>query len=202
VDPAPHEVGFASGAALVVRRAAWDAAGGFDPAYFMYGEDLDLCLRLRLAGRGVGIVPAARVEHAYAYTKGDYKWVHLERNRAWTVLAVYPTPLLVLLAPALLGFELALLAVAARDGWLRAKLRAQLAVLRSLPAALARRRRVQRTRTVSAAAFAAPLTAALDSPHLSAPALAVRAQAAYWRLVSAVIRRIPASKASSVRSSP
>ena len=48
--PAECEVGFGSGAALVVRREAWEAAGGFDPDYFMYGEDLDLGLRLRLAG--------------------------------------------------------------------------------------------------------------------------------------------------------
>ena len=61
----------------------------------MYGEDLDLALRLRLAGWGVGVVPAARVEHDYDFAKGDYKWFHLERNRWWTVLGAYPTPLLV-----------------------------------------------------------------------------------------------------------
>ncbi len=185
VPAEPHEVGFASGAALVVRREAWEAVGGFDPAYFMYGEDLDLGLRLRLAGYGVGIVPAARVEHEYAYVKGDYKWFHLERNRAWTVLAVYPGAVLALVAPALLAFEVALLAVAARDGWLAAKLRAQAAVVRTLPAALRRRRRVRRH--AGAAAFAAGLTASLDSPHLSAPPAAARAQAAYWRLVRALL---------------
>ena len=78
----PAEVPFASGAALVVRREAWDEVGGFEPAYFMYGEDVDLSVRLRLAGWGVGVVPAARVEHAYEFAKGDYKWFHLERNRA------------------------------------------------------------------------------------------------------------------------
>ena len=46
----PAEVGFASGAALVVRRSAWDEIGGFDPAFFMYGEDVDVSLRLRLCG--------------------------------------------------------------------------------------------------------------------------------------------------------
>src|SRR4051794_33181304 len=80
VDAALREVSFASGAALAVRRDAWEAVGGFDDAYFMYGEDVDLSLRLRLAGWGVGITPAARVEHAYDFAKGSYKWFLLERN--------------------------------------------------------------------------------------------------------------------------
>ena len=87
---APVEVGFASGAALAVRRAAWDQIGGFEPAFFMYGEDLDVSLRLRLAGWRIGMVPAARVEHDYEFEKGDYKWFHLERNRWWIVLGTYP----------------------------------------------------------------------------------------------------------------
>jgi len=185
------DVGFASGAALCVRREAWDAAGGFDGRYFMYGEDLDLCLRLRLAGWGIGIEPRAVVEHDYEFAKGAYKWFYLERNRWWTILATYPSRLLALLAPALVCFELALLPVAWRGGWLGAKLRAQAAVLRLLPAMLRRRRLVQATRRVPDAAFAAALTASLDSPYLGAAARVpgVRAaQAAYWRAVRAALR--------------
>ncbi len=52
-----------SGACLLVRRAAWDRVRGFDPAYFMYGEDLDLCWRLRAAGYQVWYEPRARVRH-------------------------------------------------------------------------------------------------------------------------------------------
>src|SRR5919201_1191451 len=170
VDGRPHEVGFGSGAALVVRREAWEAVGGFDERYFMYGEDLDLSLRLRLAGWGVGIAPAARVTHDYEFTKGDYKWFYLERNRWWTLLGVYPARLLVLLAPALVAFEAALLLAASRGGWLRAKLRAQAAVLASLPAMLRRRRAVQATRRIAARAFAERLTASLDSPYLEGAA--------------------------------
>jgi GT2 family glycosyltransferase len=183
---APVEVPFASGAALIVRRAAWERSGGFDERYFMYCEDLDLSLRLWLGGWAVGVAPAARVEHDYDFDKGGRKWFLLERNRWWTILSDYPGPLLLLLLPALLGAELALLAVAARGGWLRQKLRAQAAVARALPAMLARRRGVQSARVIGSATFARRLTADLDSPYLGplaevAPLAA--AQRAYWALV-------------------
>lgn len=187
---APQEVGFASGAAMVIRRTAWDAAGGFQPHYFMYGEDLDLSLRLRLAGWGIGVVPAARAEHDYAFTKGDYKWFYLERNRWWTIVGSYPTRLLALLLPALLVFELLLLPVAWRAGWLKPKLRAQRAVVRELPAMLRHRREVRKTVTVDARSFADGLTSSLDSPFLAAaravPGVAA-AQRAFWRVVRALL---------------
>ena len=92
-----REIAFPSGAAMVVRREIWLALGGLDRDYFMYGEDLDLGLRLWLAGHRVGIVPGARVTHGYEFDKGPYKWFWLERNRWRTVLSVYPAPLLALL---------------------------------------------------------------------------------------------------------
>ena len=46
----PREVGFIPGTAIVVRREAWENIGGFDESYFLYNEDIDLCLRLRRAG--------------------------------------------------------------------------------------------------------------------------------------------------------
>jgi N-acetylglucosaminyl-diphospho-decaprenol L-rhamnosyltransferase len=183
------EVAFPSGAATVVRRSAWEELGGLDREYFMYGEDLDLGLRLWLAGHRVGLVPAARVLHSYEFDKGQGKWFWLERNRWRTVLSVYPGALLALVLPALLAAELGLLAIAARDGWLFAKLRAQAAGLAQLLGTLARRRRVQRTRRIGAAEFARQLTSSLDSPYLggiaSTPLAAL--QAAYWRTVQRLL---------------
>ncbi len=56
-------VDWVSGACLLVRREAWDAVGGFDPSYFMYLEDVDLCWRIHAAGWAVGYEPAAEVVH-------------------------------------------------------------------------------------------------------------------------------------------
>jgi len=186
-----REIAFPSGAAMVVRREIWLALGGLDREYFMYGEDLDLGLRLWLAGHRVGLAPDARVTHSYEFDKGPYKWFWLERNRWRTVLSVYPAALLALLAPVLLAAELGLLAVAARQGWLASKLRAQAAVIGDLPRTLARRRAVQRMRRIDAAQFAARLTSSLDSPYLTTVAekrFAVAAQSAYWAAVLRTLR--------------
>jgi GT2 family glycosyltransferase len=184
-----REVAFPSGAAMVVRRSAWAELGGLDRDYFMYGEDLDLGLRLWLAGHRVGLVPAARVTHNYEFDKGSSKWFWLERNRWRTVLSVYPTALLALLAPALLAAELGLLAVAARQGWLPAKLRSQTAAIAGLSRTLARRRRVQDTRRIGAAEFASHLTSSLDNPYLQAASSRWLSapQALYWRLVRGIL---------------
>jgi N-acetylglucosaminyl-diphospho-decaprenol L-rhamnosyltransferase len=56
-------VDWVSGAFMLVRRSAWDDLGGFDPAYFMYMEDVDLCWRAHRCGYGVAYEPAAVVTH-------------------------------------------------------------------------------------------------------------------------------------------
>ena len=58
-----RDVFWASGAALVVRRAAFLAAGGFDEAFGMHMEEIDLCWRLQRAGGRVRVEPASRVFH-------------------------------------------------------------------------------------------------------------------------------------------
>lgn len=162
----PTEVGFASGAAMVVRRSLWEELGGFDEAFFMYAEDVDLSLRIRLAGRGVGVVPRARVVHDYEFDKGARKWFLLERNRWWMILATYPLPLLIAVLPGLVLTELVLMAAAASGGWLPEKLRAQRAVLASLPRTLHRRRAVQRMAAADPRAFADALSWEMSNPYL------------------------------------
>lgn len=64
----PISVGALSGAALLLRRHAVDRSGGlFDPRFFMFYEDSDLCLRLRRAGWRLAVEPAADAVHAYRH---------------------------------------------------------------------------------------------------------------------------------------
>ena len=58
------------GAAAAYRRKALDEVGALDEAIFMYGEELDLALRLRSAGWRLAAVPGARGVHAGAASIG------------------------------------------------------------------------------------------------------------------------------------
>ena len=59
----PAKVDWVSGACMLLRRSAFDEVGGFDSAYFMYFEDMDLCLLLARAGWKVVLEPRAIVDH-------------------------------------------------------------------------------------------------------------------------------------------
>ena len=58
-----RDVFWATGAALVVRRSAFEAAGGFDESFGMHMEEIDLCWRLQRAGWRVRVEPASEAYH-------------------------------------------------------------------------------------------------------------------------------------------
>jgi hypothetical protein len=184
--PAAGEVSALSGACLAIPREAWGRAGGFPEQFFLYCEDSDLSLRLRIAGGALGIEPAAVVDHEYEFGSSAQKWRWLERNRWAFLIRIYPTKLLVLLAPALLATELALIPASIAAGWGRQKLGSYAEVARWLPRLLRERREIQATRSISAAEFAGWLTAELDSPFIPAAARSAPVRLllrSYWRLV-------------------
>ncbi|HEX6116212.1 MAG TPA: glycosyltransferase family 2 protein [Solirubrobacterales bacterium] len=184
------EVPFASGACLAVPLERWRAAGGMPEPFFLYQEDVDLSLRLRLAGGTIGIEPAARVDHDYEFSKGAAKWRYLERNRWAVILRTYPLALLLALAPALVATEVAVFAIALAGGWGRQKVLAKLDLVRWLPRLLRERRAIQATRAIPAAEFARHLTPDLDSAYLGRAARSRGLRAAlraYWSVVLALL---------------
>lgn len=55
--------GFYTAACVLVRKTAFEEVGGFDERFFLYFEDVDLCLRLRRAGWKQRTVPEAKAFH-------------------------------------------------------------------------------------------------------------------------------------------
>lgn len=59
-----REIDIAQGSFFLIRREDWEVLGGFDTAFFMYGEETDLCLRARKQlGARPRFTPAAEIVH-------------------------------------------------------------------------------------------------------------------------------------------
>ena len=68
-----REVDWVCGACMFIRREAYHQVGGFDPAYFMYLEDTELCIRLRRAGWAVWFLPEARIRHLLGASSSHWR---------------------------------------------------------------------------------------------------------------------------------
>ncbi|HEX6392457.1 MAG TPA: glycosyltransferase family 2 protein [Acidimicrobiales bacterium] len=79
------KVDWVSGACFVVRHTAWDSVGGFDPDYFMYMEDVDLCWRIGRAGWDVAYEPAAKVLHVQGVSadRHPYRMLAAHHRSLW-----------------------------------------------------------------------------------------------------------------------
>lgn len=67
----PGDIAWILGACMMLRRAVYEELSGFDPDYFLYGEDIDICLRARLAGYAIGYCPAAHITHIGGASEQD-----------------------------------------------------------------------------------------------------------------------------------
>ena len=137
----------------------------------------------------MGIEPTAIVDHEYEF-EGPQKMRWLEANRSSVIVRTFPSPLFLLLLPALFLTELALIPISIAGGWGGQKLQAQLDRFRRLTWNLRTRREIQAQRSISAGEFAALLTADLDSPFFGRAGrsrLIRGALRAYWRIVRALL---------------
>jgi len=76
---ATREVQAMAAITLLIRREAFEEIGGFDPAYFLYWEDLDLCKRLRNVGWRLCVTPDTWAVHIGGASSGDA----IEREHQW-----------------------------------------------------------------------------------------------------------------------
>lgn len=142
----------ASGSAAFYRRAVLDAVGCFDEEFFAVYEDVDLSFRAQMAGFPCLYVPTAVVHHRGSGTIGrytDFYVYHTQRNVEYFCVKDLPAPLLLLLLPGHLLYNLLGLfyfTLVKRRG--RSFLRAKRDAVRALPWILGRRRKVQATRRV------------------------------------------------------
>jgi GT2 family glycosyltransferase len=144
-----REVLTASAGAAAYRRSALDEVGLFDERFFAYFEDVDLGLRLRLAGYRCMYAPEARILHVGSATASripEIKFFLLMRNSLF-IFFQYMPPERLIWAPAVLAWPM-VRAVLDRQPQ-RVAIRCIAAFLADLPTVLRRRRQAVGGRRVS-----------------------------------------------------
>ena len=95
-----REVDWVSGACLLTRRPLLEHLGGFDEAFFLYSEDVDLCARIRARELEILFTPDVRVTHHKSRSvakNGERAFVESQRSRLHFYAKHYGQPRLGLL---------------------------------------------------------------------------------------------------------
>jgi len=152
-----EEVGAAGSTSMLVDRKKALEIGGFDKDYFVYLNDFEFSLRMRLAGYRCLSCPQSIIYHkggnpAVSYRgSGQYprlRAFYIFRNRWFTILKIYSPKTIILCLPALAVYELAIIGMASTRGLLLTYLKALFSVIKSLPAIYEKRKPVQAMRKI------------------------------------------------------
>lgn len=187
VLPGPSTIAAFSGGAVFLRKSSVTVVGGFDEDYFMYHEDVDLSLRLRLADYQIVFDPSTIIYHKYVYKRDPKKYFYLERNRLTTLFKNYSFRVLVYIFPAFVIMELGMLMYSVTSGWFRQKVLSYVAVIRAI-------RRIQKKRTavshvISDAQFFGPIDGQIEFQEVQNVALRIANPflLLYWRFIRTFI---------------
>jgi len=189
---APRPITSAMGAAMMLRRELWLELGGFEPRYFAYHEDVELCRRCWHRGLELVNVHSAVAVHRYEFGRTPNKIYLSERNRLLFVLTTYEARTLLLLAVPFACVELAALAGSVATGTAGQKLGGWMWLLRNRRWVAQRRRELQDERSVPDVELAHLFATRLRAGNFPLPKWLKpldAALAAYWSVVRRFLRR-------------
>jgi GT2 family glycosyltransferase len=144
-----REIELACAGSMLIKTTVFEEVGLFDEDYFIYHEDTDLSWRIRLAGYKILFVPGSVVYHKYSASfENKEKYYLLERNRQLTLLKNYSLKSLILISPAIIFSEIAVLYYSLVSGWILKKLNSYIWNLRQVRSTLRKRKEIKRIRKI------------------------------------------------------
>lgn len=147
-----EEIGYASGTCLFASSKTFKKIGNFDDYLFAYHDDLDLCWRGQLQGIKSFYVHKSVVFHpleGYSFKWNNYKFFLMERNRMYCLIKNFSKKSIIKLIPALILVEIAVSLFYWKKGFLLAKIRANLDILKNLKKINKNYKIIQKTRIKS-----------------------------------------------------
>ncbi|MFA6131263.1 MAG: glycosyltransferase family 2 protein [Patescibacteria group bacterium] len=164
-----QEISYASGAAVLYRVDALKKVGLLEEAFFMYHEDLELGLRLRLAGFKNVLVTTSEAYHDYHFSRNPKKFQWTELYRLMVLFSIFKIETLLLLAPLLICVEIGTWILSLKGGWAEAKIWCYRELLRGENWETIRRMRArnQSLRTITDQIILGAFTGSIDDQEVT-----------------------------------
>jgi GT2 family glycosyltransferase len=116
------EIAYASGCSFIIRSEVYTEIGGYNEDYYMYHDDLDISLKVRLAGHKVILALNSQLFHKYEFERSVRMLYYMERNRVLSYFSFYSIAYLILLSPLFIVMSLGMALFAIKSGWFKTKL--------------------------------------------------------------------------------
>lgn len=164
IESEPVRVSGTQGGAFLMPARLFHELGGMNEDYFLYHEDVELSLRVNIAGYDIFVIPEAIVYHKYDLHMTPAKLHWLERHRWLTLLSIYRPRTLVALSPILLVTEFLMIGYCLTRGlsFIKAKYRAVIWVFQHPEIVRRSQFRVQSLRKISDRSLISKLRWAYD----------------------------------------
>ena len=130
-----EEVGYASGTCLFSSSNIFRKIGNFDPFLFAYHDDLDLCWRGRLKGIKSLYIHKSIIYHpleGYSFKWNSFKFFLMERNRIYCLEKNFSKKTIFKMLPSLILVDIAVTLFYLKKGFISAKIKANLDILKNL----------------------------------------------------------------------
>jgi hypothetical protein len=190
--------GYASGCSFIIRSEVLlaldlDNDGKYyNEEYYMYHDDLELSLKVKLTGYQIILEPLSRIFHKYEFTRSTKMIYYMERNRYLTMMIFYPRYLLLIISLPALIVDIALLFYSFFGSWFKEELKIYRYFLKSdtYDKILTARERVKRLKGQSFSVLAKDFSGKIEFQEIANPVLKYVANPilnAYWFIVKKII---------------
>ena len=145
-------VGYASGTCLFSSANIFKKIGNFDSYLFAYHDDLDLCWKGALKGIKSFYIHKSVVYHpleGYSFKWNSFKFFLMERNRLYCLKKNYSGKTIFKMLPSLILVDIAVTLFYLKKGFILAKIRANLDILKNLKIVSENHKLIQKNRTVN-----------------------------------------------------
>lgn len=185
-------ISYASGASMYVKGEVFKKIGLCNPEFFMYHDDLEFCLKAKLAGYRVVLASRSIAWHKYDFQRSTQRIYFMERNRWMMLFEFYKIPSLILISPALILIEMGLIGASILNGYSAAKLRSCGYFLKRnhWKKIISERRNIQNMRQLSDKNMMKDFTGTIDFQEIMNPLVAYVVNPLmnfYWQIARRVI---------------